>query len=359
MDFPFYVKCRAPYILITTKPTTMKNWMTFLLFVGAASALAQPSDLAAKANAFLASLTPDLQAKARYTLEDDERQNWHFVPTKRNGACFRDFNAAQRQAALDLLKASVSLQGYNKANAIMALENVLRVVEKRGPDDNYRDPLNYYITIFGEPSPDAAWGWRFEGHHIALNFSTTNNRIESSTPSFFGSNPGIVRDGAERGKQVLKDETTLGFTLVNSFSDPQRKEAVISETALPEIVSFDKREAVPLDPKGLSYTSMTEQQKNTLLKLLDVYVKNYELGFSDKLMAKIKKAGIENLYFAWAGSLQPGVGHYYRIQGPMLLIEYDNTQNNANHVHTVVRDLTNDFGADILREHYQREHSKN
>ena len=336
----------------------MKNWIA-LLFFACTLANAQTSDLAGKANAFLASLTPELQAKARYTLEDDERQNWHFVPTKRNGACFRDFTPAQRQAALDLLKASVSLQGYNKANAIMALENVLKEVEKRGPEDNYRDPLNYYVTIFGDPSGSAPWGWRFEGHHIALNFSTANNRIESSTPSFFGSNPGIVREGPERGKQVLKDETSLGFTLINSLSDPQRKEAMISEAALSEIVSFDKRKPQPLDPKGLPYTSMTESQKNTFLKLLDVYVKNYELGFSDKLMAKIKKAGIENLSFAWAGSLQPGAGHYYRIQGPMLLIEYDNTQTNANHVHTVVRDLTNDFGEDILREHYQREHSKN
>ncbi|MBL0741873.1 DUF3500 domain-containing protein [Chryseolinea lacunae] len=329
-----------------------------LIVLLSSAAYAQQPDLAGKANAFLATLSPELQEKARYTLEDDERLNWHFVPTKRNGACFRDFNAAQRAAGLDLLKTSLSTQGYQKATAIVALETILKDVEKRGPDDNYRDPLNYYITIFGTPSADAPWGWRFEGHHVALNFCSINNNIESSTPSFLGSNPGIVRQGSERGKQVLKDETSLGFTLVNSLSDPQRKDAIIAAEALPEIVSSDKRKAAALDPRGLSYGSMTEQQKNILLKLLDLYVKNYELGFASKLMAKIKKAGIENLSFAWAGSLQPGVGHYYRIQGPMLLIEYDNTQNNANHVHTVVRDLTNDFGEDILREHYAREHSQ-
>lgn len=329
-----------------------------LIMLFSSVAFAQQPDLAGKANAFLATLSPELQEKARYTLEDDERLNWHFVPTKRNGACFRDFNAAQREAGLALLKTSLSAQGYQKATAIIALESVLKQVEKRGPDDNYRDPLNYYITIFGTPSAEAPWGWRFEGHHVALNFSSLNNSIESSTPSFFGSNPGIVREGSERGKQVLKDETSLGFTLINSLSDPQRKEAIIAADALSEIVSFDKRKAEVLNPRGLPYTSMTEQQKNILLKLLDLYVKNYEFGFAAKLMAKIKKAGIENLSFAWAGSLQPGVGHYYRIQGPMLLIEYDNTQNNANHVHTVVRDLTNDFGEDILREHYAREHGQ-
>jgi hypothetical protein len=133
---------------------------------------------------------------------------------------------------------------------------------------------------------------------------------------------------------------------------------MIADVALAEIVSFNSRKAVPLDPKGLTYDAMSDTQKSTLLKLLDVYVRNYELGFSDKLMAKIKRAGIENLSFAWAGSLKPGTAHYYRIQGPMLLIELDNTQNNANHVHSVVRDLTNDFGGDILKEHYQAEHNK-
>ncbi|MBA4054159.1 MAG: hypothetical protein C0490_05555, partial [Marivirga sp.] len=136
------------------------------------------------------------------------------------------------------------------------------------------------------------------------------------------------------------------------------KKALISETALDEIVSFNKRKAEKLSPSGIAYTDLNIQQKDVLIKLLEVYIKNYELGFSEKLMEKIKKAGIEKLSFAWAGSLQAGSGYYYRIQGPMLLIELDNTQNNANHVHSVVRDLTNDFGEDILREHYQREHAK-
>ena len=182
--------------------------------------------------------------------------------------------------------------------------------------------------------------------------------IESSTPSFYGSNPGVVLAGKERGKEVLKAETALGFALVNSFNETQLKTAMISETALTEIVSFNSRKAVPLEPKGLMYGAMTDKQKEMLMSLLNVYVKNYELGFSNKLMNKIKLAGYENLSFAWAGSLKPGAGHYYRIQGPMLLIELDNTQNNANHVHSVVRDLTNDFGDDILREHYQKEHGK-
>lgn len=257
-----------------------------------------------------------------------------------------------------LLKASLSAQGHKKASDILALEGILREAEGRGADDTYRDPMNYYVTVFGTPATDKAWGWRIEGHHLSLNFSSINGTIESSTPSFMGANPANVKTGLERGKAVLRQETDLGFLLINSLSPSQLKETKFSDRALPEIVSGNDQKAESLEPKGIAYTALTEEQKKILLQLLDVYVKNYQFGFASKLMEKIKTAGIENLSFAWAGSLQPGAGHYYRIQGPMLLIEYDNTQNNANHVHTVVRDLTNDFAEDILREHYAKEHNK-
>ena len=238
----------------------------------------------------------------------------------------------------------------------MDLEIVLREIENRGPDDTYRDPVNYYISIFGTPSKDKAWGWRLEGHHVALNFASVNNEIVSSTPSFFGSNPGTVPRGPEKGKQILKRETDLGFELCNSLTAGQKQKAIISEKALPEIIAFNNRKAELLEPYGIRYSEMNEGQQKLLIQLLDVFVKNYQLGFANTLMSKIRKAGIENLAFAWAGGFFPGTGNYYRIQGPMLLIEYDNTQNNNNHIHTAVRDLTNDFAEDILREHYLHEH---
>lgn len=314
--------------------------------------------LADQANKFLSSLTPSLRDKAQYTFEDNERFNFHFVPRTRNGVSIRDLNTTQKDAAFSLLKASLSEQGYKKATAVIELESILREVEGRPVGDKYRDPLNYYFTIFGTPSPEKPWGWRLEGHHISLNFSSVDASIESSTPSFFGSNPAIVPGGAEKGKQVLKQETELGFSLVNSFNEAQLSKARFSEDAPSEIITGNDRHAKSPEPKGIRYAELNNDQKNMFLKLLDVYVLNYELGFSSKLMAKIRKAGIENLSFAWAGSLKPGAGHYYRIQGPMLLIEYDNTQTNANHVHTIVRDLTNDFAEDILREHYEKEHAK-
>lgn len=331
-------------------------FVTILLLTLIQSAQAQSNVIETKATAFLNMLDESQRTKVVYAYDDEERYNWHFVPRERNGLPFKEMNEKQHQAALSLLKTCLSEQGYQKANNIIALENVLREVESRPADDTYRDPMNYSITIFGTPAADSLWGWRIEGHHMSINFSSADGQIISSTPTFWGSNPAVVRTGRYRGRQILKQETDLGFTLVNSLDMKQLRTAVIADKAPSDIITGNQRKAELQEPSGLAFTEMTEQQKKLLTQLLNVYVKNYQLGFSKRLMEKIEKAGFENLSFAWAGSLQPGAGHYYRIQGPMLLIEYDNTQNNANHVHTVVRDLTNDFAEDILREHYQKEH---
>lgn len=320
---------------------------------------AQSGDVSGMANTFLNLLSDDVKTQIQFKFDDAERFNWHYVPRFRSGVSIHDLTQAQFDAAINLLKSSLSVQGFRKATDVMALESVLREVENRPADDTYRDPKKYYFSIFGTPSKEKPWGWRLEGHHISLNFSAVDNKLQSSTPSFFGSNPATIPSGKRKGEQILKDESALAFSLLNSFSSEQQRIVVISEDAYPDILSENKRKATPLTPKGLTYAEMNEQQKRIFLSLLDVYVKNYELGFSTTLMKKIKDAGMENLTFAWAGSLRPGKGHYYRIQGPMLLIEFDNTQNNANHIHSVVRDLTNDFAEDVLKEHYEKEHSKN
>jgi len=317
---------------------------------------AQSTETVQAATNFLKTLSPELRTKTIYPFADAERFNWHFVPKTRNGPTLHDFDATQRDAALALLKASLSDQGYKKTTDIFALEKILRGVEGRGENDTYRDPLNYHITLFGTPAADKPWGWRLEGHHISLNFAVNNGKLVSSTPSFFGANPAVVPSGSDKGWQVLKTEADLGFSLVNALTKDQLTKALIDDEAFSDILSFNKRKAAAPEPKGIPYTALNEDQKKLFLQLLDVYVRNYQLGFASTLMEKIKKAGIDNLSFAWAGSLKPGTGHYYRIQGPMLLIEFDNTQNNANHVHSVVRDLTNDFAEDILREHYRQEH---
>jgi len=332
--------------------------LTFLTLLLTASLFvhAQKNVVLTNTQNFLGTLAPELKTRAQFTFDDAERFNWNFVPIERKGLTFYDFSDKQRDAAMTLLKSSLSDQGYQKATAIVNLENILKVIEKRGPEDHFRDPMNYHFLVFGTPDAKKPWGWRFEGHHVSLNFTLLNGEIVSSTPSFFGSNPGVVKEGESKGLQVLKQETELGFSMINMLTATQRSTAVISETAFPEIISGNSRKATPLTPEGIAYKQLTKEQQAMMLKLLDVYVKNYTFGSSKKLMEKITKAGIDNLHFAWAGSLQPGAGHYYRIQGPMLLIEYDNTQNNANHVHAAIRDLKDDFAEDILREHYAKEH---
>src|SRR5688572_19724762 len=275
--------------------------IVFALTTQFKTASGQSADISATAIDFLKLLSADVKSQAQFGFKDAERFDWHYVPRGRNGVSLHDLTQPQLDAAINLLKASLSVQGFRKATDVMGLENVLREVEGRGPDDSYRDPKKYYFTIFGTPSKDSVWGWRLEGHHISLNFSTLKNKIESSTPSFLGSNPATIPSGKRKGEQILKDESMLGFSLVNSLSSTQLQTAVISDNAYSDILSENKRKAMPLSPKGIAYTELNEQQKKTFMSLLDVYVKNYELGFSTTLMNKIKAAGIENLTFAWAG----------------------------------------------------------
>ena len=312
----------------------------------------------ALASAFLSVLDESQRQKTVFKFNDAERHNWHFVPKSRNGIPLKELNPKQQEAAFSLLKGSLSQQGYEKATAIMQLENVLREVENRPANDDYRDAGKYFFTIFGVPSDTAVWGWRLEGHHLALNFSSATGNVVSATPLFMGSNPAIVPLGKEKGKQVLKAETELGFALLNSLSPPQRAKAILSETAPADIITGNDRKAKLEKMEGIAYADLNAAQQKTFMALLNVYTHKYPFGFADELMAKIKKSDIGKLHFAWAGSQQPGAGHYYRIHGPMLLIEYDNTQTNANHVHTVIRDLDNDFAEDFLKQHYAKEHGK-
>jgi hypothetical protein len=337
----------------------MKRTLLFLTCLVAFGTI-QSQDLQHKANAFLKSLTPELKSEAHFKLTDEERFNFNYVPMERKGPTFNDFNEKQKQTAMILLQTSLSKEGYRKTSEIMKLESVLRILEnnsrKKADGSPGRDPLDYHFCIFGDPAPNSFWGWRFEGHHLSLNFVASEGTLVASTPTFFGTNPAIVKEGEHKGKEVLKVERTLGFSLVNSLNAQQLKIARFSDSAPQEIFTANNREATQLTPMGISYADLTADQQATLMKLLNMFIDNYESGFSKALRAKITKAGIDKLSFAWAGGLQLGTPHYYRIQGPTLLIEYDNIQNNANHVHAAVRDLTNDFGKDVLKEHYHEHH---
>lgn len=311
------------------------------------------------ANRFIATLNDAQKAETIFPFDVEERFNFHFVPMKRRGITFNEMNTEQNSLALELLKSCLGEDSFKKTKEIMQLEVVLKELEKRKPEDNYRDPGNYHFTIFGNPSSTSIWGWRFEGHHISFTFSFNKKMLVSGTPGFMGSNPAIVLNGPMAGKQVLKDESDKGFSLIQSLTEIQLKKAIIDTVAFKDILTFDKRKALIGEPEGIKYSELSKAQQLLMLQLIRVYLHRYRHDFAEKMMKDIQKEGLDNIWFAWAGYTKPeiGKGSYYRVQGPTLVIEYDNTQNNANHVHSVVRDLKNDFGGDLLLEHYKKGHS--
>lgn len=308
------------------------------------------------AQEFVALLEDDEREKALWPLGDEERVNWAFVPTTRNGLPLAQMSEEQRMAAHALLRATTSSQGYHKAVGVMRLEELLGQFEGRPAR---RDPEQYFFWIFGTPSMDEPWGWRFEGHHISLNF-TSDGRVTVSTPSFMGANPATVGQGVYTGWRVLGNEEDLARALLGSLDSRQHERAIIATEAPRDIITGTDREVNLRERSGLPASAMSADQRALLMRIVMEYVGNMDASIADAQMRKIEGAGLGNLYFAWAGGVEPGEGHYYRIHGPTVLIEYDNTQNNANHVHSTWRDLTDDFGEDLLRRHYQEsDHHQN
>jgi hypothetical protein len=314
------------------------------------------NEMAAAANNLIASLTPEQKAASVFEMGDDHRLDWHFIPKERKGTTIKEMTPQQRHLTTALLAASLSSKGMVKASSIMSLEEVLQKIE--GPSGRFsRDPEKYHISIFGEPGPGKTWGWRFEGHHLSLSFTVAEGEHISATPSMMGTNPAIVPDGPHKGLQILADEENLGRELAKTLSDSQRPKAILSEKAPNDIITGNQRKISPLEPAGISWVDLDENQRKTLWNLVQTHVERSRGEIAEADIKKITDAGQENIHFAWAGGLQRGQGHYYRIQGPTFLIEYDNTQNNANHVHCVFRDFTEDFGEDLLMQHYREAHS--
>jgi Protein of unknown function (DUF3500) len=310
------------------------------------------SAMSQAATRFLAELTPEQRQLATFPMNADERLRWHFIPNEmfpRKGLNFRTMTEAQRARAHDLLKSGLSQRGYVTASSIIQLENVLRAIETGGK--MARDPLDYQFTIFGTPGAKDAWGWRVEGHHLSLHFAIVDGTAVASSPTFTGSNPAEVRDGPEKGKRVLAPLEDLGRALVTGLDAGQRAKAVLDATAPGDIVTMNKNDITALSPEGLTAAAMTAEQRTALLRLIDAYTSVVADDLAAERMAKLKAAGLEKITFAWAGPTEKGAKHYYRVQGPTFLIEYDNTQNDGNHIHAVWRDFQGDFGRDLLREH--------
>ncbi len=308
-------------------------------------------EMAQAALNFWASLSPELKAKCSFPFDDEERFNWHFIPRTRKGITWNDMNSAQQHLAHAFLSSALSNRGYQQVEGIMSLDAILKEME--APGGQNRDPNNYAFSVFGTPGEKTTWGWRFEGHHVSMNITIVNGRAAGG-PVFFGTNPAEVRQGPRAGLRVLAAEEDLGRELIKSMTDDQRKVAIYTAQAPNDIVTSNSRKANPGAPVGIAAADMTAAQKKLLMTLVENYAYRMRPEIADQDLKKIADADFNKIRFGWAGGLEPGQGHYYRIHGPTFLVEFDNTQNGANHIHSVWRDAANDFGEDLLKQHFDR-----
>ena len=300
--------------------------------------------MATAANTFLAGLTVEQRAKASLPFDGEERLRWHFIPNEtfpRKGLMIKEMDEAQRAQAHGLLKTGLSQRGYITVTGIIALEDILKATETGGK--MARDREEYYFSVFGTPSAQGAWGWRVEGHHISLRFTIVKGAMIASSPAFLGTNPAEVRDGVQKGVRLLADREDAGRALVESLDASQRQAAIINAVAPTDIATSNKNDIAPLDPVGIAAATLTPKQRELLMRVIEAYSSAMEADVAADLAKKIQQGGADKMTFAWAGETERGKKHYYRVQGPTFLIEFDNTQNDGNHVHSVWRDFNGDW----------------
>ena len=323
-----------------------------LPFYLAAQNIAETNSGSAKALAFVNSLRDVQKKKAVFPFDEMTRYEWHYLPATmvyRYGIGVKDLDSTQKENLYSLLQAYLSNEGYTRTKNIMGFEYLLKEAE---PENLNRIPENYFVAIYGVPGKDSVWGWKFSGHHVALNFTVVNDKV-AFAPFFFGVYPAEVKEGPKKGMRIMKDEEDLGFELVNSLTMEQKQKALFQLKAFSEIVTTNAIQVGPLKPVGIFAKDMRLEQKTILNKLIVAYLLSMPPAIAKTRMKKIITEDINAIRFGWAGGTEPGKPHYYRVQGKTFLIEFDNTQSNANHIHTVWRDFYGDFGLDLLREHYQ------
>ena len=292
------------------------------------------------------------KAKSVFPFDEMSRYDWNYLPPSlipRKGVCLKDLDSTQKANVYTLLKSFLSDKGFARTKDIMNNEYYLKELE---PIMIHRIPENYFIAFYGTPGTDSVWGWKFSGHHIALNFTIVNSKL-AFTPVFFGVYPAEIKEGQNKGRRIIKDEEDIGFELINVLTAEQKIKAIFQSKAFNDIVTTNSIQVGPLDPVGILAKDLTFEQKNTLNKLIACHLSSMPTEIAEIRMKRIASEDFNQIRFGWAGSLVKDVPHYYRIQGKTFLIEFDNTTHNANHIHIVWRDFNGDFGVDLLKEHYK------
>ena len=310
------------------------------------------------ASNFLDVLSPTMRERANLPFEGNERFRWHYIPIEmweRQGVSLKELNTKQQESAFALMESGLSPDGYKKARAIINLETILGEIEKTDGDRRLeRNPEFYFFTVFGDPTGNGAWGWRAEGHHVSLNFTVVNRELISPNPFFFGSNPAEVPDGDNKGLRVLYAEEDLARQLLTSLTPYQKTIAVIEADAPSDILTRNAPKVEFDAVEGLPVETMQTHQRDLLIQVVHEYIDRLPEEIATIERRKLRESSVNDIHFAWAGGEERRMPHYYRIHGPFFFVEYDNTQNNANHVHSVWRHIEDDFGVDLLRLHYNK-----
>lgn len=335
--------------------TYKHNYLLLLLILTLCAFKAPDNDPAIR---FLESLNDEQKGLALKPFDYLFKEYWHYLPgssTPRTGLRLDAVNEDQREMIFELLMTSLSEKGYDKARQIIDLENVLAKIDG---NSDMRDPDKYYIEFFGNPDKDSLWSWSFQGHHLSLYFTLLDGKT-SIAPRFMGASPAVIMEGPRKGEKTLHREEDIGFELINSLSEDQLEVAKFRDKAFHTVVTTNSIEVGPLRPVGIRYEELNNAQKLILMELIKEYLSVMPAELAEKRIEKLKQEELSDIMFGWAGATERGIGHYYRIQGKSFLIEFDNTQNQANHIHSVWREFDGDFGRDLIREHYENsEHHK-
>jgi hypothetical protein len=333
---------------------TIFNVVCLIVLLGTITLSQQHADpasaMSTAALKFLDSLNDEQEAAVRFPFDGEDRFDWHFIPRERKGVALKTMTGSQRSTALDLVRTGLSEEGFTKAEIIRQLEQILFNQEGRA----IRDPDLYFFMVFGEPGAGNTWGWRYEGHHISQNWTIVNGTAIAATPQFFGSNPAEVRDGPRQGLRVLGSEEDQARALLGSLNESQRAAALLSKEAPSDILTRSQQRVTLLEDFGVAHRDLDPDQQAALWSIIEEYASAQPAPVAEKRLASVHHAGLDGIRFAWMGGDAQGEPHYYRIQGSTFLIEYDNTQGNANHVHSVWRDFDGDFGRDLLAAHYRQ-----
>ena len=334
-------------------PPTRRTVLAAATLLPFGTASAQTVDAAQRiadaANRFLPSLDDGQRRKAMIAFDSGNRLDWHYIPRSRSGLALGEMRPNQADAARALFASVLNQRGLELLDGVRLLEGVLR--EQQG---SLRDPGRYYVSVFGTPGR-FPWGWRFEGHHLSLNVALPAPGHVAVTPFFTGANPATVRDGPHRDFRLLGASEDLARRIMAGLNDQQRQAAIIANRSFGEIVASPQREQDLGNPRGLLLGEMSGAQRTLVEALMDRFLGTLAADLMAQQKQRILEQGLATFRFAWAGSLMPGEAHYFRVHGPVTLIEHDNTQNSANHIHAVWRDLAADFGRDALADHYRQQ----